>query len=338
MKPVDYSIISVVRSIAAETWGRVPSDERREHERLCKLAGTEPDGMGAARIPGHALRDLSLAGSGAYLAGNSTSDGQYIASLTGDSAALRLGVRVVPVPAATAVFALPAASAGATAYWLSNETTQVNETTPTIGSAAATPKMLAAYSEISRRLLLQAPNAEQVVREELRRAAAAALDATIFAGTGGSGEPLGIVGSSGVGAFTGASLDQAALRNAQADLATAKAITDPSKVAYVTTPAVAEMLSKRQRFTGSDRALWEGASFEGTVEGCRAISTTAIPAGTAILGDWTSCWVAEFAGGLTIEVDPFTQFAAGIVGLRLLLPCDVLLARPAAFSVATSIT
>jgi HK97 family phage major capsid protein len=337
MKPSDYSIVAVVKAVSAETWGRVPSDERREHERLCKIAGAEPSGMGAALIPGYALRDLNTT-TGSGLAGKITTGGEYITSLTTDSAALRLGVRVVPVPLASSVFAVPQGTAGATAYWLASETQQVDESSPTIGSAAATPKIVAAFTEISRHLLLQAPNAEQVVREELRRAAGAALDAAIFNGSGASGEPLGVASTPGLATFTGASLDQAALRNAQADLATAKAITDPSRVAYVADPAVAELLAKRQRFTGSDRALWEGSSFDGTVEGVRAVSSASMPASTVICGDWSSLWVAEFAGGLTLEVDPFTKFAAGIVGLRVLLPVDVLMARPAAFTVASSVS
>lgn len=337
MKPSEFRLSAIIGAMAADSWTRLPSDERREHQRLCDLAGTEPDGMGAVRIPGHALRDLDTS-TGQGLTGTIATGGEYVESLTGDSAALRLGVRVLPVPLNTAVFAVPRSSAGPTAYWLGTETTEATESQPTIGSVAANPKIVAAYVELSRQLILQAPNAENVVRAELRRAAAAALDAAILAGSGGAGEPLGIVGTPGVGAFTGASLDQAALRNAQADLATAKAITDPSKLAYVTTPAVAETLSKRARVASSDRMLWEGASHDGTVEGLRAISTASAPAATAILGDWSSCWVAEFAGGLVLEVDAYSKFSIGVVGVRLLLPVEVLLARPAAFTVAESVS
>lgn len=335
MKPSDYSLTAVIRAVMAETWGRVPSEERREHERLCRLAGSEPGGLGAAKIPGHALRDLTVAGSGGYLAGD-TVTGDYIRALANDSAALRLGCRIVPVPAATAVFALPAASSGATAYWAQDEATQITDSAPLIGSHAATPKLLGAYVELSRLLLLQAPNAEQVVREELRRAAAAELDAAIFAGSGVDGQPQGIVGAPNTGTFTGGTLATAALRAAQSDIAAA--ITNPAAVALATTPAVAELLATRARASGTDRMIWEGSSFDGIAEGVRAISTAAMPAATAIMGDWSSCWIAEFGGGLTLEVDPFTQFQAGIVGLRLLMGADTLLARPGAFTVAESVT
>jgi HK97 family phage major capsid protein len=340
MKPQDYSITAAIRAATANTWSSKPSDERRESDRLCEAVGEPlpPSQRTLIRVPGHALRDMTVAGvSGSNYLAQPGSMG-YIESLTGDSAALRLGVPVLPIPRGTSHLTAPKGSAGATAYWLADENTQITESQPTLGILATAPKTIAAFCQVTHQLLTQAANAEQVVRRELRRAAAAAVDVAVFAGSGASGEPLGVVGTSGVGAFTGTSLDQAALRNAQADLGTAKTITDPAKVAYVTTPAVAELLAKRQRFTGSDRALWEGSSFEGTAEGVRAIGTAAMPAATMVLGDWSSVNLVEWAGGLVIEIDPFSAFSTGIVSVRLLLDCDVLVLQPAAFSVASSIT
>jgi HK97 family phage major capsid protein len=281
-------------------------------------------------------RDRRFISGSNYLTGAAAAS--YVESLTGDSAALRLGVETLTVPRGASHLVGPRGSAGATAYWLGDENTVITESQPTLASFAAASKTVAGFVQATHQLLTQAANAEEVIRAELRRAAAAALDAAIFAGTGNSGQPLGIVGTVGCGAFTGTSLDQAALRNAQADLGTAKAISDPSKVAYATTPAVAELLAKRQRFTGSDRGLWEGSSFDGTVEGCRAISSASMPSASAILGDWSSVQIVEFAGGLVLEVDPFSAFSSGLVSIRLLLDCDVLVLRPAAFSVATGIT
>jgi HK97 family phage major capsid protein len=340
MDPRNYSLAAAIRAAVANTWGSLRSEEKRESDRLSELAGEPlpPSRRTLIRVPGHALRDMTAAGvSGSnYLTG--TGAGDYVESLTGDSAALRLGVSVLPIPKGSSSIATPKGSAGATAYWLGDENTAITESQPTLASYASASKTVAGFVQASHQLLTQAANAEQVIRAELRRAAATALDAAILAGTGANGQPTGIIITSGVGGFTGTSLDQAALRNAQADLGTAKAITDPSKVAYVAPPAVAELLAKRQRFTGSDRALWEGSSFDGTVEGVRAISTTAMPSATMILGDWSSVQILEFAGGLLLEVDPFSAFNTGLVSIRLLLDCDVLVPRPAAFSVATGIT
>jgi HK97 family phage major capsid protein len=201
------------------------------------------------------------------------------------------------------------------------------------GAVVATQKLLGATIYLSRKLLLQS-NAEAIIRIELTRAAAA-LDAAILAGTGNLGQPLGIVGTPGIGGFTGASLDLAALRNGQLDCAAAA---EGRPLAMVTTATVADLLARRPRVASSDRMLLEGATADGTVEGIRCMATSNCPTATAVIGDFSSAFVVEFAGGMQIEVDPYTRFKTGDVGVRLLLPVDVMIARPAAFSIATSIT
>ena len=333
------SLINQLREAEGGNFGRTNSPEFRRHRELCERAGDLPPSRRIlARIDAAMLRDMTVAGvSGSnYLA--PTVAGEYIPALQDDSAALKLGAQVLSIPAGSASLAQPRGATAATTYWLSDENTQITETQPALGSVASTSKTVAALVQVSRQLLIQGANTESVVRTELRRAAAAALDAAVFAGTGAAGQPTGIVNTSGIGAFTGASLDQAALRNSQADLATAKAIVNPGALGYVTTPAVAELISKRQRFTGSDRALWEGPSHDGIVEGLRAISSANAPTATMILAEWSSCQIVEYNGGMVIEVDPFSGFSTGLINIRLLLNVDVMLLRAAAFSVATGVS
>jgi HK97 family phage major capsid protein len=339
MKPNDYSLTAVLRAALAGTWATFRSDERREHDRLSEIADPLPPSQRTLiRVPGHALRDLSVAtpSAGGYL--TDQGQGEYVPSLTGDSTVLRLGVTSFPVPRGASSLAWARGTAGATAHWLGDEATAVTPSQPTLGQINSTGKTMGLITTASRALLIGAANAEAVIRAELRLAAAAALDAAVLAGSGINGQPLGIVGTPGVGAFTGGSLDQAALRNAQADIGTANAVINPAAVAYVAPPAVAELLAKRQRFTGSDRGLWEGSSFDGVVEGCRAVSTSGAPVSTLVLGDWSNVQIAEWAGGIILEVDPFSSFSTGAVSVRVLLTCDVVVQRPAAFSVATGVS
>jgi HK97 family phage major capsid protein len=230
--------------------------------------------------------------------------------------------------------AYPIGTAGATSYWLGDENTQITESQPAIGMISAFPKTLAAIGEISHQALRQT-NAELVLRTELSRAAGAALTTAILQGSGLGGQPLGVIGP-GAGSFTGPSLTATALRNAQADIA--PAILDPSAVGYITTPTVAELLATRPRVSGSDRMLLEGASHDGVVEGLRTLTSTGCPAATLVVGDWSQVWVAEWAGGAQLLIDPFTKFTQGIVALRLLLLVDIIVVRASAFSIATSIT
>lgn len=331
-----FSLVRMISEHVADSWGR----EKTAEFMVCRAL---QDKFGvldrrAERIPYDALvlqRDLvaGTASAGGYLAAPHL-DG-YLPALQPASIALRFGAQVLPVPASSAAV-MPSGNAGVSTTWLSSETAQATETQPTLGQIVGTPKILSAFADVSRQLLLQS-NAEDVIRMEFRNAAAAALDAAIFAGTGASGQPLGIVNTAGVGAFTGASMSAAALRNAQADVGIAKGIVNPAAQGYAAPPAVAETLAARQRFTGASSTLWEGSSAEGVMEGVRAASSANVPASTLIYGDFSQIFVAQWGGGLAIEVDPFTKFSSGIVAIRLLFAVDVAI-RPAAFSVATSVS
>lgn len=331
-KPNYFSIAAMARAMLAGTWGSVSSIEHTLTQAMAQANGEIAPGY--HRIPGDAMRDLTLgtASAGGYLVGQRNLE--YLPALQNTSVALRLGA--VMVPASPGGVAAPRGTTGANSTWLSSESTQITETAITLGQVVGTMKLLGVFFEVSRLLLMQS-NADQVIRTEAARAAGAALDLAIIQGTGAAGQPTGIVNTAGIGAFTGASLSQAAARNAQRDVSEANAIID-GKLGYVTTPAVAEVLSTRQRFTGASTTLWEGPSHDGVIEGVRAMATGNCPAATAIYGDWSSLYVVEWDGGVGIQIDPFTKFTQSIVGVRLILPVDVIVTRAAAFSVATSVS
>jgi HK97 family phage major capsid protein len=121
------------------------------------------------------------------------------------------------------------------------------------------------------------------VMEDLAKVLGVALDAAGI-NVGGSGAPVGILGTASIGAFTGTTLGLAALLDAQVDVAGAMRCT-PS-CAYLTTPTVASLLAQRQRFASTDTPLWVGNILEGNVLGFRAASTNQMPAATAIFGDF----------------------------------------------------
>jgi transcriptional regulator with XRE-family HTH domain len=217
--------------------------------------------------------------------------------------------------------------------------------------------MFVSQSELARRLhvsqsavaqalkagrLAYAPGAGK--RFELEEALAAwgvavsnALDTAFAAGTGTDGQPKGIVGSTNVGSVSGTSLSLAALLEFQSNAAEANAVGNPQSFGYFTTPAIAETLAARQKFTGSSTALWEGSTLDGIVCGHRAIGTAAAPTATVIGGDFSQAIVASWPG-LLLASDPYTAFRTGVVTLRAMLSVDFIFLRPQAFSVAESVT
>ena len=224
----------------------------------------------------------------------------------------------------------------ATGYWLSSEATAITESQQTVGLLQLRPKVLGAYTEISRLLLQQStPDADTFVMEDLAKVLGVALDVAGI-NVGGSGAPVGILGTGSIGAFTGTSLAVAALLDAQVDVASANALT--SSCAYLTTPTVASLLAQRPRMTGGlETPLWQGNILDGEVLGFMAKTTNQMPAGTAIFGDFSQVIFAEW-GALEIAANPYANFPAGITGVRAFLTADVGVRIAGAFSAASSIT
>jgi HK97 family phage major capsid protein len=228
-------------------------------------------------------------------------------------------------------------TAGATGYWLASESTAITESQQTIGLLQLRPKNLGAYTEVTRQLLLQStPDADSFVMGDLAAQLAVAIDAAVFNGSGASGQPTGIIGTAGVGSVTGTTLGLAGCIEFQTDVAGANALN--ANCRYVTTPAVAGLLSQRARIASTDSiTLWKGNINDGMVEGYQAHTSNNIPAATMLFGDFSQAILAEW-GVLEIDVNPYANFTAGITGIRAFYTCDVGIRVPGAFSVAASIT
>jgi HK97 family phage major capsid protein len=179
--------------------------------------------------------------------------------------------------------------------------------------------------------------AERLAFNELAAALATAADAAFLAGSGAEGQPQGIVGATGVGSVTGTSIADAGLLELQSDVLTANALKAPTSFGHCTTPTVAKLLASRQRFTGTDSPLWQGALADGQVAGARAIATNSAPASTIVAGDFSMALMLLWPG-LLLAADPYTGYRTGVVTLRAMLSLDFVLLRPTGFSVAVSVT
>jgi HK97 family phage major capsid protein len=233
---------------------------------------------------------------------------------------------------------VPKQTAAGTAYWLSSETTQITEAEQTFGQMALTPHTVGAYTEISRLLLLQSsPGVEGIVNSDLAAVAALAIDSGGLTGTGSSGQPTGIKNASGVGTAASGDMSTIAYKG-QLDyqVAVANANVVPVRGGYVTTPTVAALLMQRTRFANTATPLWDGNLWDANgALGCAGfpgMSTNQMPASAMYFGDWEKLVIAEW-GVLEIEVNPYANFQAGIIGIRAMMTIDVGLRYPAAFCI-----
>ena len=280
-----------------------------------------------------ARRDLSVAaGGGSYLTEDRV---PMLADQRPRGLVRRAGATFIT--GASANVSIAREDATATIRWLTSETDSASESAQTITQVPLVPKTVSVYVERSRLLSLLAPAlSELLIRRDLARLADGALDAAAINGSGTNGQPLGIVGTPDVGTVTGTSIAWAGILEAQSDVLSANALVNPGAFGYVTTPAIAETLSKRQGFS-TNAPIWQGPLDAGTVGGAPAFSSTSVPAATIIAGDWSQLVICEFGPGVEVRVNPYADFPAGIVGFAMFYTVDCAVTFPTAFSVATSV-
>ena len=232
--------------------------------------------------------------------------------------------------------AIPKQTVAASVTWLANEASTITEGQQTFAQVALTPKTVGGYTEISRLLLLQSnPSAEGLVMADLSAIVGLAVDLAALTGSGASGQPTGVINTAGIGGVTGTSIAYAGIVEFQTDVATGNALT--GNCGFVATPVVAGLLKQRVKFTSTASPIWDGQLLDANVDGYRGLASNQVPTGDLLFGDFGQIVIGEW-GVLELEVNPYANFQAGIVGVRALYSLDVGVRIPAAFSLATSVT
>lgn len=336
LRAITLKRVSIMKNAGALGDARFTGIEGDAHYELVKRFG-EPLHQGTIFVPADVLyRDLQVvnASAGGYAVG--TKNLSFVDRLRNTSISSRLGVQFMP--GQREHLTVPKGSGGATGTWLSTETSQAVESTPTFTQIASSPHTCAAYCEISQRLLDQGgPAGEAIVTGVIADDLAVTVDGAVINGSGASGQPTGILNTAGIGSASGAALGYTGLVAAQKTVADGNSIINPLTLGYATNPTEAERLKGRQRFTGTDSPLWRGALHDGEIEGVRAIASKQLPSATLLFGDWSTVLIPEW-GVLAVEVNPFADFKSAIVGIRCLWTVDVIVTNPSSFVAITSIT
>lgn len=329
-----YSVLRAIQAKASGDWSNAGL-ELEAHRAIEKRVG--PSRRNGIYVPYEVQkRDLSAgaANNGQRLVATDLRPQDFIELLRARTRVAALGARMLT--GLVGNVSIPRQTGAGTAYWLANEATAITESDQTIGQLALSPKNVGAYTEISKQLTMQStPDAEAMVMDDLARVLAIAIDSAAIAGPGTGGTPTGITATAGIGSVTGTTLGYAGIVEFQTDVGAANALADGC--AYLTTPAVAGLLMQRQRFTSTDSPLWTGSVLDGQVAGYRATTSTSVPAATLIFGDFSQVVIAEW-GVMELEVNPYANFPAGIIGVRAWATVDIGIRQAGAFSVASTIT
>jgi HK97 family phage major capsid protein len=253
---------------------------------------------------------------------------QFIGPLRNSLLVQRLGVRTLS--GLVGNVSIPKYGSGLSVGWV-QEGGALPESDLASAGVTLTPKTVGGISEMSRQLILQsAPDIENLVRDDLSFAIAAAVDTAIISGTGLAGQPLGIIGRAGV--------QDAPLPTDWADILAIEqqlAAVNVSPTGWYTSPAALTGLRGALKSTtaGSDYLATSSRIGELPVA-----SSNAAPAGVAILGDWSQILLGQW-GAVELLVNPFaeTPYRRGGVLVRAMASVDVAVRHEEAFVVATGV-
>ena len=228
---------------------------------------------------------------------------------------------------------IPKKTTEATAAWIANEGDAAAETQMIVGNVGLSPKTLGAYTDVTRQLLIQSSlDVESLIRDDLTKAMAIAIDKAGLEGTGANGQPTGIENATGVQAiaFTDAAAPTfAEMIEMETEVATENALL--GNLSYILPPSMAGVLKSTAKDSGSGSFVLEG----GQINGYRAIVSNQASAQHAYFGNFSDLLIGMF-GGLDIVVDPYTASTTGTVRVVALQSVDAAVRHGGSFCKQTA--
>jgi HK97 family phage major capsid protein len=235
---------------------------------------------------------------------------------------------------------IPRQSGGATAYWL-KEGQAPNNSDQSFDQVALTPKTLGAYTDITRKLLLESSiDVESLVRRDLATTLAQEIDRVIIQGSGKDNEPLGILNLPDMGMITlganGGALSWKQVVQLETEIAADNA--DIGQLYYITNARVRGQLKQTEKATNTAQFLMQEGAL---LNGYQTLISNQVPnnliKGTAknlsalIFANLSDVLVGMW-GGLDLTVDPYSMSTSGTVRLVALQDVDIAFRHVESFS------
>lgn len=289
---------------------------------------------------------VGTAADGGYLKGTDLMGSSFIDMFRNKCMCIQIGA--TEMPGLTSDVAIPRLNSGSTGYWVAEDTDITAASVPVFGQMTLAPKIVGAYSELSKKLLAQSdPVVDLVVKSDLTATLATAVDLAALHGAGGA-EPTGIFNTTGVdkttvaGGTAGAAPTYAHLIALEALLSTHNA--DLGAMAVLTNAKVrAKLRATFPNTVAGDTPVWTAEGGRHQVIGMPAYATNQVRSNlekggsgavcsAIFMGDWSQLIVATWTG-IDLIVDTATLSKKGGVRIVALQLVDIGIRRPESFVV-----
>jgi HK97 family phage major capsid protein/HK97 family phage prohead protease len=213
--------------------------------------------------------------------------------------------------------AIPRQTGAPTAYWVA-EKGSPTESNPTVDQINMTPKTVGAYTDFSRKLMLQSSiDVETMVRNELATVLALEIDRVGLYGLGNTNQPLGLKLTTGINTVNlgAAAPTYAELVQMETEIAADNA--DIGAMAYISNATIYGGLKTTEKAANTAQFVLEPG---GTVNGYPIVRSNQVASGDVWFGVWSNLILGLWSG-LDLTVDPYANATSG--GVRVIALQDL---------------
>jgi HK97 family phage major capsid protein len=341
-----YSLMRAIDSVARN--GRVTGFEAEISNEIAKQCGKDARGFYVpAGLFGKRDALTSSPTNGSNLIATDHLAAEFIDALRANLVIGGLGARMLQ--GLKGDVAIPKMGTTSTVAFVA-ENSAPSESAPTFTQVTMTPRTMAAFVDISRKLAIQSdPSVEQLLRQDILAVMARKLDDVAIEGSTGGNEPAGILATNGIGSVAigtnGGAITYASLVSLEREVAVDNALS--GSLAYLTNPKVVAAMRQTSR---------QASGVEGNfilndtnnLLGYNVASTTQVPSdltkGTStancsavIFGNFADLMIGMW-NSPDVLVDPYTGSSAGTIRIAVYQEVDVKVRHAQSFAAIKDVT
>ena len=326
----DFSLVKAIRAMANPSDRQAQKDAEFEFECSAEAARQYGKDAQGIMLPAEVLktwgkRDINSSDDSTLIS-EDYRGGDFIDVLRNESSVMQAGATMLRGLQGNVV--IPKKTAASSAGWIATEGSAASESEFTSGSVTMSPKVIGAFTDATRLLLQQSSlDVENLIRDDLTKSIATAIDLGALAGSGSSGQPTGIANTSGINTTTFAAANPTWSEIVAMESAVANDNALTGSLAYICRPADFGTLKTTEKATGTAQFV---VSPDNTMNGYNVIRSNQATSGDFYFGNFADLLIGMY-GGLDITVDPYALSTSGGVRIVALQTVDVAVRHAVSF-------
>lgn len=342
----EYSFMKAVRGVV--NGSGLNGLEREVNDEIAGRVGRAARGFYAPDSFWSGKRDLTVGtnSAGGFLKPTDHMGNEFVDALRARLVMNELGTRFMS--GLRGDVAIPKLANGVSAGFVA-ENGATSEVNATFAQVTMSPKSLGAFTDVSRLLMIQSdPSVEQIVRDDLLNSIAQKIEDVAIEG-GGSNEPTGITGTTGIGSVAigtnGGSASWSTITDLVKEVEVDNAAINAGTLAFLTNPKVKSHLASTSKVASTDSVMLLEAPWN-SLYGYNMAVTNNVPSdltkgtGTGLsallYGDFSQLMVGFFSTP-DVLIDPYTGGSSGAVRIRVIQEIDVAVRHAQSFAACLDI-